>query len=192
MRREQLGAEPSTFTTDRLLFCTTCELASAGSGGATCRARVGARSPNTSGKPLVSTVSRNAVDRSCALSGSTWSTTVSSALLRTEEASHGTEEEPSGTATSQATSMTAMTEMNAPPTSSTFRPAGPVMAARRLEPSQPASACPSTARPKIATRETSTRVPLAVNCWAISGPTWRPSSAPRKKPENDRAPMTKP
>ena len=60
MRREQLGAVPSTLTTDRWPLTTTCEPASAGSGGATSRARVGARPPKTSGKPLVSTVSRSA------------------------------------------------------------------------------------------------------------------------------------
>ena len=70
----------------------------------------------------MSTVSRSAVDSSWAWSGRTWLTTVISALLRTEAASQGTEDEPSGTATSQATSSTATTETNAPPTSSTRLP----------------------------------------------------------------------
>ena len=119
MRREQLGAVPSTLTTDRCAFTTTCEPASAGSGAATSRARVGARPPNTSGKPLVSTVSRSAVgQRLRLLPASPGRSPSSSALLRTALASQGSDDEPSGTATSQATSSTANSDTNAPPTSS--------------------------------------------------------------------------
>lgn len=140
IRREQLGADPSTFTTERWPLLTTSEPASAGSGGSTCRAWVRRNPSKTSGKPLVSTVSRSAVESCCAWSGSTRSTTLSSALLRTEAASQGSEEEPSGTATSQATSSTAKSETNAPPMSSTRRPTSLAMVRRRCEPSQPASA----------------------------------------------------
>src|SRR3990170_3883249 len=99
MRREQLGAEPSTLTTDWRELTTTRELASCGSGAATSRARVGDRLPKTSGKPRVSTVFRRASDRAWACWGMTRLTPSRSALLRTELASHGSDDEPSGTAT---------------------------------------------------------------------------------------------
>ena len=192
MRREQLGAVPSTFTTDCLDFCTTCELLSAGSGAATSLARVGARPPNTSGKPLVSSVSRSAEDSACARSGMSPLIPPRIALLRTALFSAGNGVEPSGTAISHATSSTATSEITAPPASSR-RCSGRLEIARRTwVPSQPARVCPSTASAKIVTSETTRRVVLAVNRSATSGPTWRPISTPLKKPPNESAPMTNP
>jgi len=71
MRREQLGAVPSTFTTDARAVVTARELATFGSGGGTERTWVGTRPPNTSGKPRVSTVSRSALESARAWSGMT-------------------------------------------------------------------------------------------------------------------------
>src|SRR6185436_13859281 len=115
MRREQLGAVPSTLTTDFFEDFTTSEPASAGSGALTSRTRVGASPSNTSGKPLVSTVSRSASDSALAWSGITLSTTPSTTECFTALASHGSDDEPSGAATNQTTRITATTETTAPP-----------------------------------------------------------------------------
>ena len=109
---------PSTLTTDRWAAATTREPASRGSGAGTSRTRVGVRSPNTSGKPRVSTVSRSDSDSALACSGITPSIVLTSALFFTDEASQGSDELASGTATSQATSSTATSETTAPPMSS--------------------------------------------------------------------------
>src|SRR6266540_4082230 len=45
-RREQVGAVPSTFTTDARALTTAGELATFGSGGGTARTWVGTRQPN--------------------------------------------------------------------------------------------------------------------------------------------------
>src|SRR5215470_13092556 len=110
MRREHDGAEPRILRTDFCAALTTAEPASAGSGGDTGRTSVGLRSPNTLGNPLVSTVLRSASDSPLAWSGITALIPCRIALCRTERASPGIDDEPSGAATSQATSSTAIIE----------------------------------------------------------------------------------
>ncbi len=151
MRRAQLGAEPSTLTTDSRALATTCEPASAGSGAADLAGAGGREAAEDVGEAVgVDRVAQRSRTAPAPGRGSTLSTPSSSALLRTAPASHGSDDEPSGTATSQATISTAKRETNAPPTSSSRRPVRLVIACRRWVPSQPARAWPSTASPKIA------------------------------------------
>jgi len=79
------------------------------------------------------------------------------AEFRTELASQGSDDDPSGAATSHTTNSSAITETNAPPRSSNRCAVRLLMALRSRVPTKPASACPATARPKIAPSEMSTR-----------------------------------
>jgi hypothetical protein len=104
----------------------------------------------------------------------------------------GNGDDPSGTAISHATSRSATTDTTAPPASS-MRCSGLLAMARRSRvPNQPASVCPSTASAKMAVSDTTSRIPLSVNRFAISGPSCSPISAPLKNPPMDSAPITKP
>src|SRR5690349_23976224 len=85
MRREQLGAVPSTLMTDLRELTTTWDLASAGSGAATSRALVRPRPPKTSGKPLVFSDSRRPAESAWAWSGISELIPFRTALLRSEE-----------------------------------------------------------------------------------------------------------
>jgi hypothetical protein len=179
-------------STDRRELITTLEFARAGSGAATSRAFVGVRPPNTSGKPLVSSVSRSPADSACASSGIRSLMPPRIRLLRTSLFSAGNGEDPSGTAISHATSSNATTDTTAPPASS-MRCSGLFSIARRSRvPNQPASVCPSTANAKIATSDTTRRTAPSANWLAISGPICRPMRAPLKNPPMDSAPITNP
>ena len=92
--------------------------ASAGFGAGTWRTFVGMRSPNTFGNPSVSTVVRRAFDNAWACCGINAFTPCSTSLDRTALARPGIDDDPSGPATSHATSSNATTDTSAPPVSS--------------------------------------------------------------------------
>src|SRR5436305_1812123 len=192
IRREQDGAVPRSCTTGRRAWVTTAEPATAGSGAGTCRTWVGSRSPNTLGNPLVSTVRRSDSDSALASLGITVLITCSSALLRTARDSPGIGEEPSGAATNQATSSTAMMETTEPPRSSRLRPTGLRIEERSRAPSQLANACPPIAMTSTVSSETNTRATPSVKKSAKNGPSCRPIAAPPKNPTNDSRPVRKP
>ena len=122
----------------------------------------------------------------------TESTAPRMALLVTDRATDGMDEEASGPATIQATSSRAMTETPTPPMSSRRRPRSLVMACRSRAPAQAAIDWPSSARPNTASSDTTMRDSGLSRCSTISGASCRPTSAPPKKPTNDSAPMRKP
>ena len=198
MRREQLGAVPSTLTTDRLdvLHHLRAGQRRVGRGHL---AGVG-RAPGRRTRPgsrWCRRVSRSAVgQRLGLLRHAPCRRRRGSALLRTALASHGSDDEPSGTATSQATSSTATSETTAPPASSTplQRPAGDRAAAAGCRASRRA---PARARPARRSRPARPRPGSApsANWLAISGPSCRPmqraaeEAAERQRADDEALPV---
>ena len=194
MRREQLGALPSTFTTDGRAGRPPASPARAGSGGGTSRTRVGVRPPNTSGKPLVSMVSRSASYSARGLLGHHPVDAVEhGAVAHRAGQPRASTTEASGAATIQATSSTASTETNAPPMSST---APPAPAADRVPQARADPAGQRLAEHRQAEdgdqRHEHPRSPSSSNCSGEQRAELQPDQRAAEEPENDSAPMTNP
>ena len=192
MRREQLGAVPSTLTTDRRALTTTC-----GAG----QRRVGRRRPRGPGsgadrrrrpgsrgcRPCRAARS----DSACACSGMTVSTPSSSALLRTD-AGQPRHRRRRRAAPPPARRPAARRAATRPPRRRRRRPAAPAgcgSPAAACVPSQPARACPSTASAED--RRPARRRPAiapSANWLAISGPSCKPDQrAAEEAAERQRA-----
>ena len=156
MRREQLGAVPSTLTTDCWPLATTCEPASAGSGAATSRARVG-REAAEDVREAVGVDACRAARRTAPAPGR--------GMTLSTPSSSGAVADRARPATAATRSRAARRPARPPAARRTARrtrrrrrraaaPVRLVIARRRWVPSQPARAWPSTASPKTATSET--------------------------------------